>query len=187
MNQGERNLFLTNTLDVFEWENLPEGVACELALNINRGTPMSGSEQIRVLTGFGTPRARVLRGASEVPEFKARLLEGERDRMVTPLSIILRHWIDPAFVCGPARFEQIKNFYSQSTLVRGTVVDAFYAHLKRMCSLFDEVGLTRVRERHLYVAHLGLRATGCDVLAAMLDGDAEAKPEEVVKRWTACT
>ena len=87
------SVIMGRVLHVFEWHYLPEHEACIRAENINRGTPMSIGERIRLVLGYATSRSIVLKEAYESEAFqRLRDIAGERyDGDLRFLAALVRH------------------------------------------------------------------------------------------------
>lgn len=183
MSEDERRNFRLVTLDVFEWDDLPEHEACEIAQNINSGTPMSIGERVKLLCGFDTARARLLKQLYESAPFQS-LKQDSREAELKALAIVLRSMIDPSFKCSSTltnNYQVLQSFYSSATHVSAQIVRRASAHVSEMARLLESRQKTT---QNLMVAHFGLVTPGCDVASALADGTVELTPEQLVAKWT---
>lgn len=182
MTEAERESLHSHMIDVFEWDDLPESIACEIAQNINCGTPMNVGERVRLLCGSATPRAHALDTISRDPRF-ATLVSGDsqRDGMLKALAIVLRSLIDPGTVCTfKPHFEQLRNFYSNPKPLSADATDNMCAHVVQIVELLQ----CHPKTLHNFVlAHVALTHPGCDVASVLADSS-DDPPEEKVRRWT---
>lgn len=186
MVDNERRNFRLVMLDVFQWDDLPEHEACEIAQNINSGTPMSIGERIKLLCGFDTPRARALKSLYESEAF-AVIKKNNREAELKALAIVLRSMIDPSFKCTSTltnNYQVLQTFYASAVAVDRVVLQQAGEHLTRIARLLEP----REKTTHnLMVAHFGLRTPGCDVESALADGASHISPEDLVLKWTTTT
>lgn len=67
LSQKHKDHFDDVNLDLYIWNNLDEGTACELALNMNQGTPMNVPERLKLELSCETECARLARRVYEHP------------------------------------------------------------------------------------------------------------------------
>ena len=92
--ERERNLFDNITLDVFEWDNLEEEVACELALRLNQGIVMNVSERLKLDLAQDTSRAKFVRKVYEAEEVKSLRDKVDRECLLKSIVIAVRALTD---------------------------------------------------------------------------------------------
>ena len=86
----ERGHFDGLFVDVFEWFDLPEAQACQLATMLNQGTPMNVAERLKLSLASGTHRAQFVRYVLGWDHFRAARSEGKRDDFLKALVITVR-------------------------------------------------------------------------------------------------
>ena len=183
MSDDERQYFRMRTLDVFEWSDLPESEACEIAQNINSGTPMSIGERVKLLCGVDTPRARTLKHIYEGEHFRM-MHKNNREADLKALAVIVRHMMDGTYKCTSNytnAYHGLKVFYSNPTPVDIDVVRTIQWHFRDIATLLASRDKTT---RNLMIAHFGLSTPACDVNSALADGEASMTPERLVEKWT---
>ena len=93
-NGEERNLFENISVDVFEWDNLGEGDACELALRLNQGVVMNVSERLKLELAQNTCRARLIREVYEGDLFTRLKAKVPRENLLKTLIVAVRALTD---------------------------------------------------------------------------------------------
>lgn len=185
LSEEERRNFRDRMLDFFEWDNLTEEEACDIAQLINLGTPMNNGERIQFLTAKSTPRAGMLKMLFQSEYFSPYKNRGDREHGLKALAIILRSMIDDTYTfssCLTTNFHHISSFYSSHDPVPSEKVEDATRHFSGIAKVLH------TREKTVYnllVAHYALVSPyPCDVDAALRDGDMTIPPEEKVLRHT---
>ena len=179
-----RRMFESIMIDVFEWDELSTQDACITARHLNEGTPMSIGEKLKLLLGFTTHRARVLKHLAEMAEFRSLVAAPDRERELKILALFFRHIVlpDASFSSAlTANFAPIENFFTADAPVDSRDIQRAEEILSKTAEMLEGRSKT---QRNLLLCLIGLPQPHVDVRGALTDADAESTVEDVLERWT---